>query len=134
MSRDKSAKGRRIVDKGDDGVQIMCDVCGKLAMSFRVGEFYGKEGLIFRGITHECAVPLEWKDRIYSWLRAGDLASVHEFVRSWVTMEDGLDAYCPECDKVYCDDHVRKEIEWDDGFYDCTYGTCPEGHRRIIDD
>ncbi|MBI4280420.1 MAG: hypothetical protein HY660_18360 [Armatimonadetes bacterium] len=31
----------------------------------------------------------------------------------------------------FCSNSVE---EWDAGFYDCSYGTCPNGHRRIIDD
>ena len=49
-------------------------------------------------------------------------------------MEDGIGAYCPRCDKAYCRFHYDLSEEWDQGFYDCTYGTCPEGHRRIVDD
>lgn len=42
--------------------------------------------------------------------------------------------YCPACDRCYCRDHWAMAMEFDEGFYDCTYGTCPEGHRRMIDD
>ena len=45
-----------------------------------------------------------------------------------------MDAYCPTCDRVYCRDHYQTEERYDEGFYDCTYGTCPQGHRRMIDD
>jgi hypothetical protein len=30
--------------------------------------------------------------------------------------------------------HYQLVTEYDDGFYDCTRGTCPEGHRRMVDD
>ncbi len=43
--------------------------------------------------------------------------------------------YCYECGKVYCDNcwgHQR--MEFDEGFYDCTYATCPAGHEQVIDD
>jgi hypothetical protein len=42
--------------------------------------------------------------------------------------------YCPPCDAHYCADHWQQEEVYDDGFYDCTYGVCPRGHRRLIDD
>lgn len=45
--------------------------------------------------------------------------------------------YCPNCDRSYCNNHWRVELRFDDdfpGWYDCAYGTCPEGHRRLIDD
>ncbi len=45
-----------------------------------------------------------------------------------------LDAYCPECYKIYCRAHYDINEKWEEGFYDCSYGTCPNGHRRMIDD
>ena len=45
--------------------------------------------------------------------------------------------YCPECDSSYCLQHwqVTRTFDGDfPGWYDCSYGTCPEGHRRMIDD
>lgn len=45
--------------------------------------------------------------------------------------------YCPSCGKSYCDNHWTKRTVFDDdspGYYDCTYGRCPQGHERIIDD
>ncbi len=36
--------------------------------------------------------------------------------------------YCPDCGASYCKDHWQQQVEFDDGFYDCTYGTCPQGH------
>ena len=50
------------------------------------------------------------------------------------THQDGLDFYCPECDRMYCEAHFRCVPQWDEGFYDCTLGICPEGHERIVDD
>jgi hypothetical protein len=124
----------RVVDKGDDEFLLKCEVCGKVSMTFKKGKFYGKDGYIFTGITHQCALSLEDIPKIRDFLRKDSIKGLHKFVKAYVTMEDGLDGYCPECDKVYCTDHVRKQVEWDDGFYDCTYGVCPQGHRRIIDD
>lgn len=42
--------------------------------------------------------------------------------------------YCFQCQANYCIKHYRTFIEFDEGFYDCTYGTCPNGHQNIIDD
>jgi len=56
-----------------------------------------------------------------------------EFMRKYHSYE-GIDAYCPECDRIYCWNHYKLEEEWDEGFYDCTYGECPKGHKRMIDD
>jgi hypothetical protein len=45
-----------------------------------------------------------------------------------------VDAYCPECDKIYCWEHYNAKEEYDGGFYDCTYGEYPKSHKRMIDD
>jgi len=45
-----------------------------------------------------------------------------------------IDAFCPDCDKIYCRNHYNVTEEWDEGYYDCSYGICPKGHRRMIDD
>ena len=42
--------------------------------------------------------------------------------------------WCPGCRASYCGAHFRTEQVFDEGFYDCTYGTCPAGHRRMLDD
>ena len=47
---------------------------------------------------------------------------------------EGIDAYCPQCRRVYCGDHYLLATEYDEGFYDCTRATCPAGHRRMVDD
>ena len=43
--------------------------------------------------------------------------------------------FCNACARVYC--HACWTIgppEFDDGFYDCTRGTCVEGHTQTLDD
>jgi hypothetical protein len=46
-------------------------------------------------------------------------------------------SYCQDCDCHYCGDHWYTRVQMADdypGFYDCTYGTCPQGHSQILDD
>lgn len=40
--------------------------------------------------------------------------------------------YCRHCDRSYCGDHWRLRPSFDVGF-DYWSGTCPEGHRHVID-
>ena len=42
--------------------------------------------------------------------------------------------YCPDCELNYCRADWSTEVRTDDGFYDCTMGTCPNGHRHMVDD
>jgi hypothetical protein len=42
--------------------------------------------------------------------------------------------YCPDCQLNYCAKDWRTYVVFDDGFYDCTMGRCPNGHEHMADD
>ena len=42
--------------------------------------------------------------------------------------------FCLQCQKAYCADHWRMNLVFDDAYYDCTDGVCPEGHEQMLDD
>lgn len=42
--------------------------------------------------------------------------------------------YCPACDACYCAAHWKRRTTYDQGFYDAEYGTCPQGHERMLFD
>jgi hypothetical protein len=42
--------------------------------------------------------------------------------------------YCPGCDLNYCRADWHSFPIFDEGFYDCTIGICPGGHRHTVDD
>jgi hypothetical protein len=42
--------------------------------------------------------------------------------------------YCPDCELNYCRADWNAEVFFDEGFYDRTVGTCPHGHRHVLDD
>lgn len=42
--------------------------------------------------------------------------------------------YCPECGLNYCRADWKTFPIFDEGFYDCTIGICPSGHRHTVDD
>lgn len=41
---------------------------------------------------------------------------------------------CPSCVLNYCPKCWKTWVEFDEGFYDCTRGRCPQGHEQILDD
>ncbi|MGH9226248.1 MAG: hypothetical protein ACRD2W_21225 [Acidimicrobiales bacterium] len=46
-------------------------------------------------------------------------------------------AWCPGCGASYCRAHWQLDVAGADdhpGWYEATYGTCPDGHRRKLDD
>jgi hypothetical protein len=42
--------------------------------------------------------------------------------------------YCPDCGLNYCHADWETFPVFDEGFYDCTIGICPRGHRHTVDD
>ena len=67
--------------------------------------------------------------RVEAALRDGSIAALRainpEYANFW----------CSLCAAVYCGVHWKPiETVFDEGFYDATYGTCPRGHRVMLDD
>jgi hypothetical protein len=64
-------------------------------------------------------------------LASRDVRALYALNAEWASF------YCPTCDRAYCSAHWHFDVRYDDdfpGWYDCTYGTCPMGHRRLVDD
>jgi hypothetical protein len=125
----------RVIKKSNHEYQLPCSICGKIAVDYRIGigQFDKEEKLLFRGIIFGTSLNKRLADHLFEIMENEDIAGAHDFMKNHHSYE-GLDAYCPECDKIYCWNHYKLEEEWDEGFYDCTYGECPEGHKRMIDD
>ena len=126
----------RVIPVSGDEYTLPCSVCGQSAIRFyRAGaEEKILEGFICAGITRSFGLIPEYEKRVLEWLAGGDLGSVHKYLARDLDIDGGLDAYCPECDRIYCRSHYNVLVQWDEGFYDCSYGTCPQGHRRLVDD
>jgi hypothetical protein len=126
---------QQVIKVSDLEYHLPCSVCGDIAVEFAIGKgrFDKEEKLVFRGITHGTSLRRELADKLFEILETKNLLGAHDFMKKYHGFE-GLDAYCPICDKIYCWEHYKAEEVFDDGFYDCTYGTCPVGHKRMIDD
>lgn len=111
--------------------QFHCDGCGALAASLSLDEkgwceidgILGKVG----NATGSNALALQWA------LEDESAFHIHALNPLWAPF------YCPDCDKVYCKDCWRIELQFEDepglpAWYDCAYGTCTQGHRRLVDD
>lgn len=64
-----------------------------------------------------------------------DALSRQDFAAAQRIDPDLVAFHCHACNAVYCEQcwGPRRE-EFDDGFYDCAYATCPAGHEQIVDD
>lgn len=134
-NRKNKFSSKKVLELSETMYQLPCSVCGKIAVEFKIGygRFDSEESLIFRGITHSRSLRRGLSSILFEILKAENLSGIHEFMKQYHGYE-GLDAYCPDCDKIYCWEHYNATEEWEEGFYDCTYGTCPKGHKRMIDD
>jgi hypothetical protein len=129
-SRPETPPTEIIEKKREKGYTLSCAVCGRIAVVI----LQDKKTFVYSGITKETMLDLSFAKESFELLDKKDLKGLHEHLSGSIQLEDGIDAYCPACNKIYCSQHYMLEQEWDEGFYDCTYGTCPEGHRRIVDD
>lgn len=118
-------------------IELPCSVCGARAATLEIGYLVpslakGEEVLIYDGLVKgRQTFPLDLGREVFADLEAGDVSAAH------AAIPDGLDAFCPECGKLYCATCYRVEMAFDDDdndWYDASYGTCPLGHRRMLDD
>ncbi len=68
---------------------------------------------------------------VYHALTAHDARLLYTIDQLWAPF------YCPQCDRVYCIKHWHVTPQFDHdlpGWYDSSYGICPKGHRRLLDD
>jgi hypothetical protein len=61
-------------------------------------------------------------------LESGDAAALYELDSEYAPF------WCPRCDASYCRDHYLKYEVYDEGFFDCIRGVCPQGHERTLED
>lgn len=61
-------------------------------------------------------------------MRAGDPSALYAIDREYAPF------WCRSCEKNYCRTCWTVWVDFDDGFYDCTRGRCPQDHVRIMDD
>jgi len=125
----------RVIKVSDSEYHLPCSVCGKISVECKIGygRFEEHESLVYSGITHSRSLRKNLANELFKFLNKEDLSEAHSFMKDYLCHE-GIDAYCPECDKIYCWGHYNARVEYDDGFYDCTMGECPDGHLRMIDD
>jgi hypothetical protein len=125
---------------------ITCAACGEIAVS--LGEpqvirsvideafvsMLGKDYFLYQGITGTQNIPAQFVEEVIKILDADDLKALNFFLVNSCGFTEGMDAYCYQCDCVYCREHYKREVMFDECFYDYTIGTCPRMHRRKIDD
>lgn len=126
---------QKVIKTAENEYHLPCAVCGEIAVKFKIGRgrFDKEDSLVFSGITFSTSLAKDLAPQLFKHLEQENLSQAHAFMKKHYKPE-GLDAYCPTCGKIYCARHYQTREEYDEGYYDCTYGTCPKGHKRIIHD
>ena len=122
------APAERVLRRGENSFELPCSVCSAPAVLIHAQG----EQIAYEGITKSTTIPADGE--VFALLARGELPALHLRLQRHAVLEDGIDGYCPQCDRIYCARHYSPREEYDEGFYDCTRGTCPQGHSRILDD
>jgi hypothetical protein len=81
--------------------------------------FIGEERILLSGNTDQA---------LRACLEQSHAAGLYQIEHLWAPF------YCPACARVYCLEHWTVIPEFDGEFFDHSYGYCPEGHKRLIED
>lgn len=121
-----------------DSVSLLCARCGRPAAIFtlyaagmRQGIGRDSDRLVRTGFMGEVTKfgGLDSLSQLLAALQQRDYAAARQHDPDFIAL------HCWECDKDYCEQCWDiGPMEFDEGFYDCTNGTCPEGHEQMVDD
>jgi hypothetical protein len=122
--------------------ELRCSICDRVAATFTTaGGATIYVGILGKHLRTE-----------RPFVDTNELAAIERFMKEegWVevkaddvtpayTIGDepsfSLDAYCPACDRVYCNDHMTTRAHAHAGYGEWIVATCPSGHeRKVYDD
>ncbi len=111
-----------------------CKICSKLAGKVKL--IRGETGISLEsgGFSGSMTVRIVNKKEVEEYLRA---LKLHDAKSLYAIDFETVPFYCPACDGFYCSLHYNTMVVWDRDepiYYDCTIGTCPEGHKRMLQD
>jgi hypothetical protein len=111
----------------DEGFALLCAACGESAATFQLNE----GGVLANSISNVNRIAYlkgETAQRLTELLAQGSARAVLDHLSSPGC--GGCPAYCPECARVYCQEHYAVEETWSGSWHEASYATCPLGHER----
>lgn len=111
-------------------MEIPCSICGNVAVVITQEQSGIFINSALRRFSLHSSSP-EVISALLQDLKEGKFQKVHQAL---LKVSNGLDYYCPDCDRFYCADHYEVIPQFEEGWYDFSMATCPYGHRRIMDD
>lgn len=117
-------------EQGSGWARFRCETCSEVAGTVLLPN---PDGITITGFIGECHLTIDpaSASAIKEALEQRDAAALYSMSYEWAPF------YCPDCEAIYCVQHWITEIRFDEddpGWYDATYGTCPNGHRHLLDD
>lgn len=118
---------------------LKCAKCDGIAATFTVlaagdtenSTLVAQDRLVRTRWAGKMTMPMAWERgvMIVEKLRSGGVAELQQ--KDW----DTYAFHCPTCAKTFCTTcWTWGTPVFDEGFYDCTYGWCPAGHKQTLDD
>jgi hypothetical protein len=115
-----------LVRKDEDYV-LPCAACGESAVTYRLR----KDGVQANSISSVFPTTY-WKgeeaQRLVELLAEGGARAVLDYLAS--PGRGSCDAFCPQCDRIYCREHYAVDEIWSGSWHEASYATCPLGHER----
>jgi hypothetical protein len=125
-----------IVVRSPDTFAVPCAICGADAITLartRVSAAVQEQLVItsLSPVTVFRPVSGARMNDLIALLEAGSASAVVRHLRE--THPGGCDAWCVDCDRVFCKDHYAIEAQWTGSWHEATYATCALGHVHTID-
>ncbi|HLQ54640.1 MAG TPA: hypothetical protein VK162_10235 [Streptosporangiaceae bacterium] len=146
MTGNETTQGGVLQAAGTAAASFRCAACGAIAAEVRLiragtpfdfGPPFGDQTDQQDGVTVSGFLGTGWKairqagqDQVSEALATDppDLAALHAV--DW----ELAPFWCRGCRTCYCRYCWNALVLFDEGFYDCTDGICPAGHRQMLDD
>ena len=126
--------------------ELRCSVCGEIAATFTADA----SACVHVGVLGK-HLRTDRVAKLRALLDAGTTAAIEGFMKDggWLELKTddvtpaytigepvfSLDAYCPECHRVYCKAHIATRAFAHAGYGEWITATCPLGHeRKVYDD
>ncbi|HEY2825215.1 MAG TPA: hypothetical protein VGI83_06695, partial [Gemmatimonadales bacterium] len=116
--------------KNGTGPALACAACGKAAVAFATTP-RGVHCGTLSPVNHGPLYVDEAGATLTALIEAGDARAVLNFLST--EGGPGCDAWCPDCNRLYCKDHYAIEAKWSGSWHEATDATCPLGHWREIE-
>lgn len=131
-----SALPRGSVRRTGGGFALPCSVCDADAVTLTLSRAgpAAREQLVVSSLSPVTVFRSLAGPRmadLLALLEAGDVAAVVQHLNA--TQPGGCDAYCPECQRVYCKTHYSIEAQWTGSWHEATFATCALGHEHMVD-